>query len=91
VEERTLCIRCGAVWENLKRKRQEVLCLSCRARPAKTIKYGSERCVPWVGDFDRFDNPMQHGVYLLPGVRLCGHSDCVNPLHVSEVVEQLDD
>jgi hypothetical protein len=66
----------------VKRRQQVVLCVSCRMRPALSIQYGSSRCVPWRGDFDREDNPMVHGVLFLPGVRACGHSDCVNGLHI---------
>jgi hypothetical protein len=70
----------------IKRRQSVVLCVSCRMRPALSIQYGSSRCVPWRGDFDLDDNPMIHGNYLLPGERLCGHKDCVNPHHI-----ELDD
>lgn len=70
----------------MKRRQLVVLCVSCRMRPALSIQYGSSRCVPWRGDFDGEDRPMNGGVYLLPGVRLCGHRDCVNPHHI-----ELDD
>jgi hypothetical protein len=45
--------------------------------------------VPWRGDFDLEDNPMVNGGLLLPGVRLCGHRDCVNPHHI-ELVDVID-
>ena len=79
-----LCRRCGLSWEVplVKRRQQVVLCVSCRMRPALSIQYGASRCVPWRGDFDRDDNPIVHGVLFLPGVRACGHRDCVNGLHI---------
>lgn len=79
-----LCKRCGLSWEVplVKRRQQVVLCVSCRMRPALSIQYGASRCVPWRGDFDRDDNPMVHGELFLPGVRACGHRDCVNGLHI---------
>lgn len=66
----------------VKRRQQVVLCVSCRMRPALSIQYGASRCVPWRGDFDRDDNPIVHGELFLPGVRACGHRDCVNGLHI---------
>ena len=66
----------------MKRRQQIVLCVSCRMRPALSIQYGASRCVPWRGDFDKDDNPMVHGELFLPGVRACGHRDCVNGLHI---------
>jgi hypothetical protein len=91
VEERNLCARCGVAWDNPKRKRQDSLCADCRARPAKTIKYGIERCLPWQGSFTICDEPLLHGELFLPGSRDCLHSDCVNPNHIKTVVELIHD
>jgi len=49
---------------------------------AKSIQYGSERCVPWHGDFNEFDEPMVGDNLFMPGKRICGHSDCVNGEHL---------
>lgn len=78
-------------WDTDKRKRNEVLCVSCRARPARSIRYGSDRCIPWQGSFTICDEPLLHGELFLPGLRLCGHSDCVNPVHIKTVVEYILD
>lgn len=87
-DNRLVCGRCGWSWvvDQLKRSSGRVLCVSCRMRPALSIQYGASRCIPWKGDFDREDSPIHHGVPILPGKRLCGHSDCVNANHI-----ELDD
>jgi hypothetical protein len=78
--ERLLCQRCGNVLDS-RRRRNEVFCGDCRAKPAKTVKYGSEVCIPWRGEFDDDDNPIFNGLPYMPGVRHCGHKDCVNGNH----------
>jgi len=62
----------------------ELLCVSCCAKPAKTIVGPLDtKCIPWHGEFDLNDNPLtDDGHELMPGVRLCGHSDCVNREHL---------
>lgn len=79
-----VCRRCGWSWLLAESKRRSgfMLCDSCRVRPALSIRYGSARCLPWRGDFSLLDEPLLRGVLFLPGVRLCGHRDCVNPNHV---------
>lgn len=79
-----LCKRCGLSWEVplVKRRQQVVLCVSCRMRPALSIQYGLERCVPWKKEFSRVDEPMLDGELFMPGIRTCGHSDCVNGNHI---------
>jgi hypothetical protein len=49
------------------------------------IKYGSEKCIPWQGDFDKatLTIPIFDGQPVLPGTRTCGHLDCTNPNHVA--------
>jgi hypothetical protein len=51
---------------------------------ALVIKYGSEKCIPWQGDFDKatLTIPVFNGQVFLPGERSCGHLDCTNPNHV---------
>lgn len=65
-----------------KRKNKSGLCGSCLARPAKTISYGlAKSCKPWGGVFDRDDNPVLDGHLFMPGLRSCGHKDCVEVTH----------
>jgi hypothetical protein len=88
-ENQVACRRCGFVWAVAadKRGRKDLLCISCRAKPQKTIQYGSLRCTPHLGDLDSQLRPLdQDGSLFMVGVRVCGHSDCVNPKHV--VAEQ---
>ena len=87
-DNRLVCGRCGWSWvvDQLKRSSGRVLCVSCRMRPALSIQYGASRCIPWKGCFDLEDRPIVHGELFLPGVRSCGHSDCVNGLHI--VIEE---
>lgn len=86
-DERLVCGRCGFSWVpvSVKRVVGRVLCVSCRVRPALSVKYGLDRCVPWRHDFDELDRPIVQGVLFMPGERLCGHSDCVNGEHLKIV------
>lgn len=84
-EQLVICRRCG--FQQFvaadKRKRADSLCADCRRRPARTINYGLDKpCKPHGGEFDLNDNPMEWGSLLLPGIRLCKHSDCVEPSHI---------
>ena len=84
-ENQVACRRCGFVWAVAadKRGRKDLLCISCRAKPQKTIQYGNLRCTPHLGDLDTKLRPIdENGRLFLPGVRTCNHSDCVNPKHV---------
>jgi hypothetical protein len=81
----TVCRRCGFKWSVAAefKDRTDLLCKSCRTKPAKVIQYGGLRCEPHAGLFDEFDRPIaESGELLLPGERVCGHSDCVNAKHV---------
>ncbi len=84
-EQLVICRRCG--FQQFvaadKRKRADSLCADCRRRPARTINYGLDKpCKPHLGEFDYEDNPMECGFHLLPGKRVCGHSDCVEVSHI---------
>ena len=70
--------------EQRKERRIAILCVSCVARPAKTIKGPLDtKCIPWHGDFDAQDNPLNsEGFKFMPGKRLCNFRDCVNPDHL---------
>lgn len=79
-----VCFRCGVKWvvSPAKRGRRDLLCVSCRMKPVKSIQYGVERCVPWHGDFTENDEPLLNGVLFMVGERSCLHRDCVNPMHI---------
>jgi hypothetical protein len=77
------CRKCGFIWVVIpKKKHTAQYCASCRAKPAKQVKYNGEACIPWHGDFDREDRPVVRGVKFMPGDRVCGHSDCVASAHI---------
>lgn len=77
------CRKCGFIWVVApKKKHSAQFCGSCRAKPSKQVKYGGEACIPWHGQFDRHDRPMVLGVLFMPGDRACGHSDCINAVHI---------
>ena len=83
-----ICNRCG-IQENgsaiIKRVQRtgEQLCASCAAKPQSRIGYGEDYCVAWYGKHDDDDNPITSvGKLYLPGVRLCGHKDCVRVSHI---------
>ena len=79
------CRRCGFRWavNAEKRGRKDLLCISCRVKPATTIQYGKLRCSPHQGKLDQDLNPIdEQGNLILSGERICGHRDCVNPAHV---------
>lgn len=84
-DNKVICERCGTSWavNQEKRHRTDLLCFSCRAKPAMVIQYGDLRCQPWGGDFAKDDvTPVLNGVEFMPGERICGHRDCCNPKHV---------
>jgi len=79
------CRRCGFKWavNAEKRGRKDLLCISCRVKPAKTIQYGKLRCTPHQGKLDADLNPIDdEGNFVLVGERICGHKDCVNETHI---------
>lgn len=83
-----LCERCGyedttGLLEKRVDRGASKLCSSCRAKPAAVVKTEYGECLPWAGDFDANDNPLDaDGVLFRPGLRKCGNSDCVEPDHV---------
>ena len=84
-DNKVICERCGSSWavNQEKRHRTDLLCFSCRVKPAMVIQYGDLRCQPWGGDFAADDvTPILNGVEFMPGERICGHLDCCNPKHV---------
>ncbi len=86
-DNKILCNRCGYAWVVApeKRDRKDLLCVSCRAKPASVVQYGSLKCIPHSGDFAEDGvTPVSGGVVVLPGKRVCNHSDCVNPKHIEK-------
>ena len=84
-ENQVECEVCGFKWavNSAKRGRKDLLCISCRAKPAISIQYGQMRCLPWPADVDEQLRPVTaDGFLVLPGKRVCGHSDCVQQSHV---------
>jgi hypothetical protein len=83
VDEEKTCRRCGMRWESsTQRKTDTPFCASCRAKRHKIVRYGERVCIPHHGEYDEEDNPMESGILVLPGIRICGHKDCVNIDHV---------
>lgn len=79
------CRRCGFSWDATNARKNVAQCASCRARPARTVNsVDLGRCRPWRGMFERDEiTPVDDdGVPVMPGRRVCGNSDCVNPDHV---------
>ena len=50
----------------------------------QTVHTKQGKCLPWHGGFAADDiTPLDdEGKPVLPGVRGCGHNDCVNPSHI---------
>ena len=79
------CRRCGFIWtvNAEKRGRKDLLCVSCRVKPAEMIQYGKLRCIPHKGRLDQNLNPVDdEGNLIFSGERICGHKDCVNVAHI---------
>ena len=78
------CARCGFEWEIKSVRTPEVFCYSCRARKVQTVHGPLGKCVPWQGHFAAdLTTPIDDdGNPVMPGLRLCGKSDCVSPRHV---------
>lgn len=56
-------------------------CADCAAVPVATIR--ATGCQPWDGDFDwDLMTPTLNGQPVMPGLRECGHADCMNKKHV---------
>lgn len=83
--ERELCYRCGFSWEvTKKRNKDRVLCQDCRSRKSITIRNGDSVCMPWHGRFagDMVTPIDENGEVMLPGTRICGNFDCIQPAHI---------
>jgi hypothetical protein len=67
------------------------LCADCRNGRANEIKYNGTVCRPWRGEVDEDFNPIDRNLKLyLPGLRTCGHKDCVNKEHIVKATVERD-
>jgi len=78
------CTRCGYEWEVTTVRKNHNLCASCRARKVQSVHTVKGKCIPWHGHFapDQITPVDDDGEIVMPGLRACGHSDCVSPNHV---------
>jgi hypothetical protein len=83
------CERCGIEIDSKtieRRKGRGILdqrCSDCRVKQLNEIKYNGIICRPWRGEVDEDLNPIDRNLRLyLPGVRTCGHRDCVTKDHI---------
>lgn len=84
--QEVVCDRCGFGWlvGDGQRVKSGALCFACRMKPAKTVRSGLDQpCRPWHGAFNEWDEPVLGDTVFLPGVRVCGHSDCVEVSHIN--------
>jgi hypothetical protein len=91
------CERCGieinykTIEQRRVRGRIDGRCSDCRVGPANEIKYNGSVCRPWRGEVDEDLNPIDRKLRLyLPGVRTCGHKDCVNKDHIDAAPNVLE-
>jgi hypothetical protein len=91
------CERCGmnvseaAVERRKARGTYDGLCADCRNGRANEIKYNGTVCRPWRGEVDEDFNPIDRNLKLyLPGLRTCGHKDCVNKEHIVKATVERD-
>lgn len=83
------CSRCGisiseaAIERRKARGTFDGRCQDCRGHKSNELKYDGEVCRPWRGEVDEELNPIDRKLRLyLPGVRTCGHRDCVSKQHI---------
>lgn len=83
------CNRCGmdisdaAVERRKARGTYDGRCSDCRPHRSNEVKYDGEPCRPWRGEVDENFSPIDKNLKpYLPGVRTCGHKDCVNKQHI---------
>ena len=85
------CSRCGihiditVIEKRQARGNNNTNCSDCNAKP---LKKTPDNCIPWTGEVDDDWNPIdQYGRPHRPGVRTCGHKDCVNRNHIIPDIE----
>lgn len=92
------CNRCGiqlteaAIEKRKSRGTYDGLCFDCRSSKAIYLQYDGEICRAWHGDVDDDFNPIDKKLKLyLPGIRTCGHKDCVNKSHIIPPAQEARD
>lgn len=92
------CERCGievsesAIERRKARGTYDGLCSDCRSKKSIYLQYEGEICRPWHGEVDDNFNPIDQKLRLyLPGIRTCGHKDCVNKDHIVSSVGHFAD
>lgn len=82
------CDRCGVKYTiSSRRPGKSDYCSSCIAKPTERITYSGAYCIAWHGQFDEQDNPVKNNQLYRPGVRTCGHRDCVRVSHIEPDVK----
>jgi hypothetical protein len=89
-----VCTRCGYLSDNGK-PHPTMECASCRLAQSEPKRVQTFRevasgipglttpCRAWLREFSDDDQPIDgNGFAVMPGHRICGHSDCVAPSHV---------
>jgi hypothetical protein len=83
------CTRCGieisegAIERRKARGTFDGRCQDCRGHVSREVKYDGEPCRPWTGEVDEDFNPIDGRLKLFrPGMRTCGHKDCINKDHI---------
>ena len=91
------CERCGmnvseaAIERRKARGTYDGKCSDCRNGRATELKYNGQVCRPWRGEVDEDFNPIDRNLKpYLPGVRTCGHKDCVNKQHIIKPLGDLE-
>ena len=91
------CSRCGIELSEMAMKGRALRgnsddrCPDCRVGRLLEIKYNGEICRPWRGEVDDDLNPIDKDLRLyLPGVRSCGHRDCVAKNHIIPAPRELE-
>jgi hypothetical protein len=91
------CTRCGieidekTIERRKARGTQDFRCSDCRLQQLNEINYNGTICRPWRGEVDEDLNPIDRKLKpYLPGIRLCGHKDCVNKNHIISEIEPLE-
>lgn len=89
------CERCGIeIDENVIMKRkargiEDTRCSDCRMKPRGKINYEDDYCMPHKGELDDDLNPIDSkGNLYLPGIRTCGHRDCIRRTHILRQPEE---
>ena len=63
-------------------------CQECQAGQMFKVRTAYGVCTPHIGELDELDRPLdKKGNLFRPGLRLCGHQDCVDWFHIKATEE----